>query len=201
MPDIGDAALGARARRAAARVGLKACKSRHRHGSIDNFGHFQLIDPVRNVIIDGARFELSALNVIDYCSHLLRKREGGTPDAGLLEDAGARDEVAAEHVPRRMSDLSRGTVFVGSSYLTRDGKIDVLPEPPEPADREFALDTYPELVAKARKLRERLKGANSARRVCDSIERLLTADASYLRNPEHRELFLSGLRLAAGEAT
>jgi hypothetical protein len=25
-------------------------------------------------------------------------------------------------------------------------------------------------------------------------------DASYLRNPEHRELFLSGLRLAAGEA-
>jgi hypothetical protein len=26
-------------------------------------------------------------------------------------------------------------------------------------------------------------------------------DASFLRNPEHRELFLSGLRLAAGEAT
>jgi hypothetical protein len=26
-------------------------------------------------------------------------------------------------------------------------------------------------------------------------------DAGYLRNPEHRELFLSGLRLAAGEAT
>jgi len=26
-------------------------------------------------------------------------------------------------------------------------------------------------------------------------------DASFLRNPEHRELYLSGLRLAAGEAT
>jgi hypothetical protein len=26
-------------------------------------------------------------------------------------------------------------------------------------------------------------------------------DASFLRNPEHRELFLSGLRLAMGEAT
>jgi hypothetical protein len=25
------------------------------------------------------------------------------------------------------------------------------------------------------------------------------ADASFLRNPEHRELYLSGLRLAAGE--
>lgn len=39
------------------------------------------------------------------------------------------------------------------------------------------------------------------------IERLRTVtpvvvpDASYLRNPEHRELLLSGLRLAAGEAT
>jgi hypothetical protein len=38
------------------------------------------------------------------------------------------------------------------------------------------------------------------------IERLLTiaqviiADASYMRNPEHRELLLSGLRLAMGEA-
>jgi tetratricopeptide (TPR) repeat protein len=29
----------------------------------------------------------------------------------------------------------------------------------------------------------------------------LMPDASYLRNPEHRELFLSGLRLAAGEET
>jgi hypothetical protein len=26
-------------------------------------------------------------------------------------------------------------------------------------------------------------------------------DASFLRNPEHRELFLSGLRLAVGETT
>jgi hypothetical protein len=25
-------------------------------------------------------------------------------------------------------------------------------------------------------------------------------DVSYLRNPEHRQLYLSGLRLAAGEA-
>jgi hypothetical protein len=60
-------------------------------------------------------------------------------------------------------------------FGVRDGKIDVLPEPLEPENREFALDTYHELVAKARELHERLKGTNSARRVCDSIERLLTA--------------------------
>jgi hypothetical protein len=59
-------------------------------------------------------------------------------------------------------------------FELRDGKIDVLPEPPEPEDRGFALDTYQELAAKARELHKRLKGGNSARRVCDSIGRLLT---------------------------
>lgn len=57
----------------------------------------------------------------------------------------------------------------------RDGKIDVLPEPPEPEDREFALDTYRELVAKVREMHERLQGTNSASRVGNSIGRLLMA--------------------------
>jgi hypothetical protein len=34
-----------------------------------------------------------------------------------------------------------------------------------------------------------------------TITSLVIPDASFLRNAEHRELFLSGLRLAAGEAT
>jgi TolB-like protein/class 3 adenylate cyclase len=34
-----------------------------------------------------------------------------------------------------------------------------------------------------------------------AISPVVVSDASFLRNPEHRELFLSGLRLAAGEAT
>ena len=37
-------------------------------------------------------------------------------------------------------------------------------------------------------------------RLC-AITPVVMPDASYLRNPEHRELLLSGLRLAAGEAT
>ena len=32
-----------------------------------------------------------------------------------------------------------------------------------------------------------------------AITRIVIPDAGYLRNPEDRELFLSGLRLAAGE--
>jgi adenylate cyclase len=45
---------------------------------------------------------------------------------------------------------------------------------------------------------------DDAREIIARLRRITPAvmhDASYLRNPEHRELFLSGLRLAAGEAT
>jgi hypothetical protein len=34
-----------------------------------------------------------------------------------------------------------------------------------------------------------------------AVTSVVIPDASYLRNAEHRELFLSGLRLAAGEAS
>lgn len=57
----------------------------------------------------------------------------------------------------------------------RGGKLDVVPEPPEPEDRQFAVDTYEELIAKARELLDRLKRTNSPARVCNSVERLLSA--------------------------
>jgi hypothetical protein len=34
-----------------------------------------------------------------------------------------------------------------------------------------------------------------------AVTPVVIPDARYLRNPEHRELYLSGLRLAAGEVT
>jgi len=34
-----------------------------------------------------------------------------------------------------------------------------------------------------------------------TITPVIVPDANFLRNPEHRELFLSGLRLAMGEGT
>ena len=46
-------------------------------------------------------------------------------------------------------------------------------------------------LAEAQAVVERLRG----------VTPLVVPDASYLRDPEHRELFLSGLRLAAGEET
>jgi len=61
-------ALEQRARRAARRVGLVARKSRWRANSIDNHGGFMLVDPMNNWVVSGSRFELSAQEVIDYCT-------------------------------------------------------------------------------------------------------------------------------------
>ena len=60
-------ALDHRARRAARRAGLVARKSRWRANSIDNYGGFMLVDPLRNVPAAGFRYDLSAEDVIDFC--------------------------------------------------------------------------------------------------------------------------------------
>jgi hypothetical protein len=60
-------------------------------------------------------------------------------------------------------------------FTLRDGQIDIVPERPETLDDGVALDTYRELVAKARELRDRLAGTNSAQRASRSVERLLDA--------------------------
>jgi len=49
-------------------VGLLAVRRRWRRDTIDNFGGFQLIDRVTNGIVRGARFGMSAEDVIAYCA-------------------------------------------------------------------------------------------------------------------------------------
>jgi hypothetical protein len=61
-------ALEARARRAAKRIGLVAKKTRWRAGSVDNYGGFMLIDPGTNFVQAGVRFDMSAEEVIAYCT-------------------------------------------------------------------------------------------------------------------------------------
>jgi hypothetical protein len=55
------------ARRAAKRVGLLARKSQWRKNSVDNRGGFMILDPWRNVIVAGEKFDLSADDVVEYC--------------------------------------------------------------------------------------------------------------------------------------
>jgi hypothetical protein len=65
--DTSRGALDARARRAAKRMGLRAVRSRWRAHSADNRGAFMLIDPIPNRVMGGARFDMSAEDVIEYC--------------------------------------------------------------------------------------------------------------------------------------
>ena len=58
--------LDSKARRAAARAGLMAQKSRLRCGPPNDLGGYRLVD--RNRIVAGERFDLTAGDVIEYCS-------------------------------------------------------------------------------------------------------------------------------------
>jgi hypothetical protein len=64
---MGNAADDQSARRAAARVGLRAKKSRRRANSINNFGGFALVDPGANFVVAGARFDMTAADVVAWC--------------------------------------------------------------------------------------------------------------------------------------
>ncbi|WP_186159055.1 hypothetical protein [Burkholderia gladioli] len=57
----------AKARRAARKAGLVAYKSRARL-SIDNEGGFMLADSYTNAVVYGLRYDLSASDVIEFCS-------------------------------------------------------------------------------------------------------------------------------------
>ena len=63
-----ESALDARARRAAKRIGLRAVKSTWRRESCDNHGGYMLVDVWNNSVVDGVRYELTAEQVIDYCT-------------------------------------------------------------------------------------------------------------------------------------
>jgi len=56
------------ARRAAKRVGLAVKKTRWRANTVDNKGGYQIIDPNFNRIEAGERFDLSAKDVVDFCT-------------------------------------------------------------------------------------------------------------------------------------
>ena len=59
--------LEARARRLARRLGLQAHRSQQWIGTPDNQGKFQLLDPRRNRIVAGKKFDLTGEDVIVFC--------------------------------------------------------------------------------------------------------------------------------------
>lgn len=65
--EVTEVAMEARARRAAKRIGLRALKSRRTIGGGWNDGGFMIIDPYRNAVMAGERFDLTPEDVIEYC--------------------------------------------------------------------------------------------------------------------------------------
>jgi hypothetical protein len=56
------------ARRAARRAGYVARKSRWHKDSSDNHGDFMLVDPSSNTLLAGWHYDLSAAEVVQYCT-------------------------------------------------------------------------------------------------------------------------------------
>jgi hypothetical protein len=59
--------LEQKARRVAKKAGFTASKSRWRANSVDNLGGFRIVDPYRNYVEAGVKYDLSAEQVIEFC--------------------------------------------------------------------------------------------------------------------------------------
>jgi len=64
-----DAISDSQVRRAAQKVGWKACKSRDKYHHNNQLG-YQLVDPYKNEVKEGVRFELTGQDVLDICNRV-----------------------------------------------------------------------------------------------------------------------------------
>jgi TolB-like protein len=123
--------------------------------------------------------------------------------SGVLRAWAGLSDLAIEHVEasRRLSPRVRtALVAIGLAYFLSRRFDQAVPrlllaiqeDPSLPVPYRYLAACYAHMVRldEARQLIARLR----------AITPVVVPDASFLRNPEDRELFLSGLRLAAGEA-
>ncbi len=100
------AAIEARARRAARRFGYIIKKSRSRTESLDNFGGYMLVDPYINGVVDGLRFDLSAEDIIEFCTE-----SAGT--AGHETATNGAQEGVALGTPKPVNHISASKTTIG----------------------------------------------------------------------------------------
>jgi adenylate cyclase len=125
--------------------------------------------------------------------------------SGNLRLFAGQTDIAIEHLEAalRLSPRARvGTqlLVIGAAHFVARRFDEAVPklllaiqeDPSAPTSYRYLAACYAHMgrLDDARKVVARLRAITS----------VMVSDASYLRNPEHRELFLSGLRLAAGEA-
>jgi adenylate cyclase len=126
--------------------------------------------------------------------------------SGVLRTWAGQPDIAIEHteVSLRLSPHARifpSLLIIGAAHFIARRFDDAVPKLllaiqenpgfPEPYRYLAACYAHMRRLDNAREVVARLR----------TITPLVRPDASYLRKPEHRELLLSGLRLAAGEVT
>jgi adenylate cyclase len=126
--------------------------------------------------------------------------------SGTLRFWAGQPDIAIEYLETslRLSPRARvGTTFlnIGLAYFVTGRSDEAVPklllaiqdDLSNPSPYRYLAACYAQMgrLDDAREIVARLR----------AIPAVVISDASYLRNPQHRELFLSGLRLAAGEAT
>jgi TolB-like protein/class 3 adenylate cyclase len=126
--------------------------------------------------------------------------------SGVLRTWAGQPDIAIEHVEvsRRLSPRARmfpWLLIIGAAHFIAGRFDEAVPKLliaiqenpgfPEPYRYLAACYVHMGRLEDAREVVARLR----------TITPVVRPDASYLRNPQHRELFLSGLRLAADETT
>ena len=148
----------------------------------------------------------AAMALIDRSLELNPSFASGWARSGWLRLWAGQPDVAIEHLgtsmrlnPRdRMADLLLG-IGVGHFFARRFDQAE--------AALLLSLEEIPEWVPTYRFLascRAHMGQLDEAREIINRLRAMtpvVVPSAMHWRNPEHRELYLSGLRLAAGEAT
>ena len=126
--------------------------------------------------------------------------------SGVLRNWAGQTDIAIEHLeaslqlsPRARIGLSVLNIGYAHFLSRRFGEavpkllLAIQEDPSDPRGYRFLAACYAHMgqLGEARDVVARLR----------AITPVVVPDASYLRNSEHRELLLSGLRLAVGEAT
>ena len=126
--------------------------------------------------------------------------------SGVLRVWAGQPDIAIEHVesalrlsPRNRAGPSLDTI--GAAHFVSGRFDEAVPKLLLAIQDDPSFPTPYQFLAACYALMGRLDEAREIVARLRAITSVVMPDASYLRNAEHRELLLSGLRRAAGEAT
>jgi adenylate cyclase len=124
--------------------------------------------------------------------------------SGNLRVCAGQPDIAIEHLETslRLSPRARAAatfVVIGAAHLVSRRFDEAVPKLLRAIQEDPSLPYAHRFLAACYAHMGRLEDAREIVARLRAITTVVIPDASFLRNPKHRELFVSGLRLAAGE--